>query len=82
MDMSDDKEYDERDQINKNDEERVTDDIEVFKLVKLSLKKNNDNIEKESDKGNWMDMSDENDSDERYQIDKMMKKQILIIQNS
>ena len=82
MDMSDDKEYDERDQINKNDEERVTDDIEVFKLVKLSLKKNNDNIEKESDKGNWMDMNDENESDERYQIDKMMKKQLLIIQNS
>ena len=36
MDMSDDKESDERDQISKNDEERVTDDIEVFKLGKLS----------------------------------------------
>ena len=32
MDMSDDKESDERDRISKNDEEIVTDDIEVFKL--------------------------------------------------
>ena len=32
MDTSDDKEYDEIDQISKNDEERVTDDMEVFKL--------------------------------------------------
>ena len=44
--MSDDKEYDERDQIVKKDEEIVTDDIEVFKLGKLSSKKNDDNIEK------------------------------------
>ena len=33
MDIIDDKDSDERDQISKNDEERVTDDIEVFKLV-------------------------------------------------
>ena len=32
MDMSDDKGSDERYHISKNDEERVTDDIEVFKL--------------------------------------------------
>ena len=32
MDMSDDKDYDERDQMSKNDEEKVTEDIEVFKL--------------------------------------------------
>ena len=36
MDMSDDKESDERDQISKNDEEIVTDDIEVLKMGKLS----------------------------------------------
>ena len=30
--MSDDKDYDERDQMSKNDEEKVTEDIEVFKL--------------------------------------------------
>ena len=46
MDMSDDKEYGEIYQINKNDEERVTEDIDVFKLVKLSLRKNMDNIKK------------------------------------
>ena len=32
--MSDDKESGERDQKNKNDEEKVTEDIEVLKLVK------------------------------------------------
>ena len=32
MDMSDDKESDERDHISKNDEEKVTEDIEVLKL--------------------------------------------------
>ena len=36
--MIDDKKYDERDQIGENDEERVTDDIEVLKLVKFSSK--------------------------------------------
>ena len=35
MDMSDDKNSDERDQISKNDEEIVTGEIEVFKLGKL-----------------------------------------------
>ena len=35
MDISDDKDSYERDQINKNYEERVTNDIEVFKMVKL-----------------------------------------------
>ena len=46
MDMSDDKESDEREHISKNDEEKVTEDIEVLKLGKLSLQKNIDNIEK------------------------------------
>ena len=46
MDMNYDKESDERDQISSNDEERVTDYIEVFKLGKLSSKKNDENIER------------------------------------
>ena len=46
MVMSDDKESDKRYQIGKIDEEKVTEDIEVLKLVKLSLQKNIDNIEK------------------------------------
>ena len=59
MDMSNDKDSDERDQINKNDKERVTYDIDVFKQWKLGSKKNDDNIEKESDERNQMDMSDD-----------------------
>ena len=46
MDMSDENDSDERDKIIKNNEERATDDIEVFKLGKLSSKKNDDSIEK------------------------------------
>ena len=68
--MSDDKESDKRDQISKIDEEKVTGDIEVLKLGKLSLQKNIDNIEKAYDDRNWMDMSDDNESDERDQISK------------
>ena len=37
--MSDDKDSDEIDQISNNDEEKVTEDIEVLKLVKLSSQK-------------------------------------------
>ena len=44
--MSDDKEYDERDKISRDDKWIVTDDIEVFKLGKLSSMKNDENIEK------------------------------------
>ena len=44
--MSYDKYSDERYQIGVNDEERVTDDIEVIKLGKLSSQKNIDIIEK------------------------------------
>ena len=44
--MSDDKDSDERYQISKNDEEIVTEDIEVLKLEKLSSQKNIDNTEK------------------------------------
>ena len=40
MDMSDDKDSDERDHIGENDEERVTGCIEVLKLGKMSSQKN------------------------------------------
>ena len=50
--MSDDKDSDERDQIVENDKDRLTDDLEVLKLGKLSSQKYIDNIEKESDKSN------------------------------
>ena len=46
IDKSDEKDSDERYQMGENDEEIVTDDIEVLKLVKFSLQKNIDNIEK------------------------------------
>ena len=46
IDLSDDKASEERDQINKNYEEKVTEDVEVLKLGKLNLQKNMDNIEK------------------------------------
>ena len=42
--MSDDKEYDEIYQIDKIDEERVTNDTEVLKLGTFGLQKNTDNI--------------------------------------
>ena len=54
----------------------MNDDIEVLKLGKLSSDKNDDNIEKESDEINWMDMSDKKDSDERYQIDKNYEERV------
>ena len=49
----------------KNDEEKVTEDIEVLKLGKLSSQKNIDNIEREYDERNQMDISDYRDSGER-----------------
>ena len=58
MDVIDDKDSDERNQIYKNDEERVTDDIEVLKQAKFSSQKYTDNIEKEYDERNRMDMID------------------------
>ena len=45
MDMSDAKDWDERDKKIKNAKERVTDYIQVFKLGKFISKKNDDNIE-------------------------------------
>ena len=53
----------------------MTDDIEVLKLVKLSSKKNYDNIEEYFDERNRMDTSDDKESDEIYQIDKTIKKE-------
>ena len=44
--MSDDKDSGEIYRVIKNHEEIVADDIEVFKLGKLSSEKNDDNIEK------------------------------------
>ena len=70
MDMSDENDSDERDQISKNDEVNVSDVIEDLKLGKLILNKNIDNVEKESDKRNRMDMSDNKESSERYEISK------------
>ena len=43
----------------------MTDDIEVFKLGKLSSKKNDDNIKRYYDERNRMDISDDKESDER-----------------
>ena len=44
--MSDDKDSDERDQISKNDEVKMSNVIEDLKLGKLSSHKNLDNVEK------------------------------------
>ena len=66
--MIDVKEDDERYQFGENKEETLNTDIEVLKLRKLSLQKNIDYPEKESDKINHMDMSDYKVSDERYQM--------------
>ena len=62
--MSDEKDYDERYQIDKNDEERVTNDIEFFKLGKFGSQKNTDNVEKESYERNEMDVIGDEESDE------------------
>ena len=68
--MSDNKESDEREQISKKYEVRVSDVIEDFKLVKLSWHKYVDNVETESDKINQVDMRDDKDSAEREEISK------------
>ena len=49
---------------------KKTEDTEVLKLGKLSSHKNIDSIEKYFYEGNCMDMSDDKDSYERYQISK------------
>ena len=44
--MNDDKDSDEIYKISENDKYRLTDDIEVLKLGRMSLQKNMDNVEK------------------------------------
>ena len=63
-DMSHEKDSDERYQMDKNDEERVTNDTEVFKLGKFSSQKNTDNVAKKYHERNKMDMIDDEESDE------------------
>ena len=63
---------DEIEHISKNDEVKVSDIIEGLELVKLSLHKNLDNVEKESDKRNWVDMSDDMDFAEKDEISKRL----------
>ena len=61
--MIDDKESDERDQIGEKKGKTLNKDIEVLKLQKLSLQKKRNHLDKESDKINQMDMSDDKESD-------------------
>ena len=63
--MSDEKDSDEIDKIDKNYEKRVNNDIEVLKLGNFGLQKNTDNIEKEYDERNHMGMIDDKEYDER-----------------
>ena len=44
--MSDEKDSDVRYHMDKNDDERVTNDIEVFKMGKFGSQKNTDNVGK------------------------------------
>ena len=46
----------------------MTNDIEVLKMGNFGSQKNTDNIEKQSDEINCMDIIDDKESDERYQI--------------
>ena len=70
MDTSDNKYYDEKEQISKNHELKVSDVIEDLKVGKLSQHKYVDNVETESDKRNKVDMSDDKDSYGRDEISK------------
>ena len=69
-DMSDSKDSDEIEQIRKNDEVRVSDTVEDLKVRKFSQHKYVGNVETESDKINLVDMSDEKDYVEIYEISK------------
>ena len=75
MDTSDDKKSYNKYQISKIDEEKVTEDIEVLNLGKLSLQKKMDNIEKYYDEIKQIDMIDDKESDERDKICEKMKKE-------
>ena len=71
--LLDDKESDDRDQISKFNEEKIIEDIEVLKLKNWVHRKKG-YPEKESDKINPMDISDNKDSYERDQIKKWWSK--------
>ena len=71
--MSDNKDSDERDHVSKNYEVIVSDVIEDLKLGKLRLHKNLENVDKDSNKRNQMNMSDEMKSAETDQTSKMTK---------
>ena len=59
--MSDNTDYDEREQISKNDELKVSDIVEHLRVGKFSQHKYVDFFETESDKRYMVDMSDEKD---------------------
>ena len=54
----------------------MTDDIEVLKLWKLSYQKNIDNLEKESDKRNQIDIIEDKESDERDKIGEIKENEL------
>ena len=60
-DISDNMDSDKREQIDGNNEVKVSNIAEDLKLGKLSSHKYVDNVETESDKRNLMNMSDEKD---------------------
>ena len=68
MDVSDNKDCDEREQIIKNDEVKVSDIIGDLKVGKLSSHEYVDTVEIESDKRNLVDMSYDKESAERDEI--------------
>ena len=68
--MIDKKDSDERDEISKNDEENIIEDIEIMKLQNLSSQNIYISLEKESDDITPRGMSDNKDSDERDEISK------------
>ena len=59
--MIDDKEYNERNQISKNDEEKIIEDIDIMKLQNFSSKKKIYILRKNLKKINSKDMSDSMD---------------------
>ena len=73
--MTDDKEYDKRDNIGENKEETLNTDIELLNMRKLSSKKCIYNVDKESDERHHMDISDDKEFDERDKIGEMMNKE-------
>ena len=79
MDVIENKESNKREQISKNDEVNVSDGIEDLKVGKSSLHSYVDNVEIEYDKRNQVDMSDDKDSAERYDISKNNNKNLLVL---